>query len=969
LPVGLIETDIYVRSPLPISYLMSRIQYFRLLTYGVAILSVIAALVLTLLIPQLFTPNTFQLFYAAVVISAWYGGMVAGIVAIALSIMTNLVLLTSFGFLPLSNDLWIELLGFTLVSVLISSLCSRLWISERRAAVNLRSLQESESRFNRLAETNILGIITATMDGKILEANPAFLQMTGYTQADLCGGRIRWAEMTPPKYQTVEAQAIAELKTTGKCTPFEKEYIRKDGSSIPVIVGGALHGSDPQQWIGFVLDISERKQAEQERSHLLIHEQAARAEAEANKEQISKILESITDGFVAFDLSWRFAYINREAARMLHRKPEELLGKNLWQEFPGVEHTQFGHLARKVMIEKNQAEAEEYLPLIHAWFAVRIYSSDAGVAVYFHDVTERKQAEVTIDALNRGLRRRANELQTLFNVIPIGISIAEDPACQHVRVNPAFAQILGVPLTANASYTPPSNQSLPLHKFYRNGKELKGQELPLQYAAANGRELRDLEIDVVAANGDRYNLYGHAAPLFDEQGKPRGAVAAFLDITGRKRAEEERAQSLEREKQARQQAEVMNRMKDEFLATLSHELRSPLNAMLGWAQMLKMRKLSSEQQSQAVEIIERNARSQAQLIEDLLDVSRIITGKLRLTIQTIDLIPILEAAIDTVRPAAAAKNITLQFEPQRHHAPISGDSDRLQQVFWNLLSNAIKFTPMGGRVEIKLMQGMRAASEAAKTPADATVTGEVSAISASLIPNSGDYVWVQVIDNGCGIKPETLPYIFERFRQADSSTTRSYGGLGLGLAIVRHLVELHGGTVHADSNGEGQGATFTVQLPLTVTRHETATKAEWALSATSPQPSAEVANQLDGVRVLVVDDEVDAREVLRVILEQYGAQVAIAASVMEAIELIQQSPPDVLISDIGMPGEDGYSLIRQVQALAQKGIDVPAAALTAYARTEDERQALAAGFQTHVAKPVEPTELVEVVLALLDGKE
>lgn len=387
------------------------------------------------------------------------------------------------------------------------------------------------------------------------------------------------------------------------------------------------------------------------------------------------------------------------------------------------------------------------------------------------------------------------------------------------------------------------------------------------------------------------------------------------------------------------EAQEANRMKDEFLATLSHELRTPLNAMLGWAQLLKSRKLDEEKTVRALETIERNARSQTQMIEDLLDVSRIITGKLRLNFRACELVPLIEAALDSVRPAAAAKSIEIQSFLDPQVSSVAGDSNRLQQIIWNLLSNAVKFTPNGGRVEVRLEQ----------------FTDEYL---------SRSYVQIQVKDTGIGISADFLPYVFERFRQADSTTARAYNGLGLGLAIVRHLVELHGGTVYAASPGEGQGSMFTVQMPTT-----------FQPSTVAPQPAAasiqpSVVNTqlycLDGLRVLVVDDEADTRELLSVMLKQYGADVMAVSSAGEALLSLEKLKPDVLVSDIGMPFEDGYSLMRRIRALeAQHGGQVPAVALTAYARESDRSLALKAGFQLHVPKPVEPTDLAAAVAKLV----
>lgn len=369
--------------------------------------------------------------------------------------------------------------------------------------------------------------------------------------------------------------------------------------------------------------------------------------------------------------------------------------------------------------------------------------------------------------------------------------------------------------------------------------------------------------------------------------------------------------------------------KDDFLSVLSHELRNPLNAMLGWAKLLRRGNLDAEKTERALETIERNAMNQAQLIEDILDISRIITGKFRLNVRSIELVPIIEAAIDTMMPAADAKSIRIQSILDPAAGPISGDSDRLQQVVWNLLSNAIKFNPKGGRVQVKLQR-------------------------------INSHVEIIISDTGKGISAEFLPYIFARFSQSDSSTTRTQGGLGLGLALVRHIVELHGGTVRADSPGEGQGSTFTVDLPLIIL-HKKLDDPQRVHPTVGGEVQFDSAVSLEGLNILVVDDEADARVLMTAILGQYGANVTSAGSANDAIALLRQSPTDLLVSDIGMPEQDGYSLIRQVR---ERGIKIPAIALTAYARVEDRILALSAGFQMHIAKPIETAELVAAIANL-----
>lgn len=397
------------------------------------------------------------------------------------------------------------------------------------------------------------------------------------------------------------------------------------------------------------------------------------------------------------------------------------------------------------------------------------------------------------------------------------------------------------------------------------------------------------------------------------------------------RLEAEREQLLAQERAARKEAEAANRLKDEFLATLSHELRTPLNSILGWAQMLRLKRLNENNYSRAVETIERNTKSLTQLIEDILDVSRIITGNLSLNLQPVELAPVIEVALNTVRPAAEAKAIALFYYNDPKVSPILGDATRLQQVMWNLLSNAVKFTPSGGEVQIRLQQ-------------------------------IEDSVFIIVSDTGQGIEPEFLPYVFDRFRQADSSTTRLQGGLGLGLSIVRHLVELQGGTVKVESPGSGQGTTFTVKFPAQGGRTQGRNS---EVEPATIQPSSV---SLAGLRVLVVDDEADTRDLLMFILEQSKAEVRAVGSVPEALKALEQFMPDVLVSDIGMPGEDGYDLIRQVRAMSEVSLSkIPALALTAYVNESDRDRILEAGFQMHLPKPVELDELVKAIDSLVTG--
>ena len=440
---------------------------------------------------------------------------------------------------------------------------------------------------------------------------------------------------------------------------------------------------------------------------------------------------------------------------------------------------------------------------------------------------------------------------------------------------------------------------------------------------------------LIARSGAEIPVEDSGAPIRDADGRIIGVIVVFHDVSERRRTEKEREELLKSERSARAEAESAGRLKDEFLATVSHELRTPLSAILGWAAMLKTGRMEEETLRNALGVIERNARAQAEIIDDILDVSRIITGKLHLDSEPVEMAQIIRLAVEALRPAALAKSIKLKTSLDETPAPVIGDADRLQQIIWNLVANAIKFTPEGGTIDLNLQK----------------VDSRVE---------------IKVSDTGEGISEEFLPFVFERFRQNDASTTRTHGGLGLGLAIVRHLVELHGGTVTAESDGAGKGSVFTVRLPLA---DKSAPTADVPPSEPTPNESpaeppkpVQPATDLDGLRVLVVDDDADTLEILDLVLRQYGADVKTAVSSAAALEIFRRWKPDVLLSDIGMPIEDGFTFIAKIRAFApDEGGDVPAAALTAYAGEKDRDAALAAGYQRHISKPIDPATLAAAV--------
>ncbi|MCC5660202.1 response regulator [Nostoc sp. XA010] len=557
-----------------------------------------------------------------------------------------------------------------------------------------------------------------------------------------------------------------------------------------------------------------------------------------------------------------------------------------------------------------------------------ILTSKVTVFVELFKKTEAvKQQAAQLVAVNAELSQSEERFRSLSTCSPVGIfEIDTEGGCRYT--NPRYQIICGLRAAE-------SLEKRWLESVHPGDRE-RAVATWSNYIC-EGRDYSE-EFRFQTAHGIVRWVQVRSSPMLSGQGELLGYVGTLEDITERKQAEEVRAQVI-REQTARAEAEAANRMKDEFLAVLSHELRTPLTSMLGWSKILRSKKLDEKATSRALEAIERNAISQMQLIEDILDVSRIIRGQLRLNVSAVNLLTVTEAALEAVRPLAEPKDIKLNTVLDTSVGSVYGDPARLQQVVWNLLTNAIKFTPKGGRVDVNL-----------------------SVVYSEEQETTHKYAQIQVIDTGIGISSEFLPKVFERFRQADSTTTRSHNGLGLGLAIVRHLVELHKGKISAESAGTGEGATFTVRLPLLQDNRTSRASREATGEIFSPVAST----PLSGLRVLVVDDEADTRNFLSFMFEEYGAIATAVASVDEALAVIEQAKPDILISDIGMSQQDGYTLIRKLRSLEpEKGGRIPAIALTAYTREEDRLEALSAGFQQHLSKPIDPTKLIAMVADVL----
>lgn len=672
-----------------------------------------------------------------------------------------------------------------------------------------------------------------------------------------------------------------------------------------------------------------------------LRERAERAEraAAVERDLLRALIEQSGDGIVAADERGSLRICNHEAQRQ-----HGLLGQDV---AAAVASLKAGHTLRALdgsplsddenplrrALRGERVENARWLvarpdgsiralagtasPLRHA------DGSLAGAVLITRDETDALEAE-------RALRESEERYRVIISALEEGITL-QDARGVIRTANASAERILGLPLSQIVGSTVLDRSARLIHE---DGSPFRFEMTPAEVALRTGEPQSGVPLGMERPDGTVLWLSVNARPLHHPDGSIAGVVSSFFDITAQKHAEEERQRLLAAAQAARREAETASQLKDEFLATMSHELRTPLTAVLGWVRMLRTGKLTEDRREKALETVERNAQAQAQLVDDLLDISRIMAGKLRLDVQTLDLVSVIEAALEVVRPAADAKGVRLEPLLDPGVGPVVGDAGRLQQVIWNLLSNAVKFTSRGGVVNIRLER----------------------------VDSSAEIV---VTDTGQGIDPAFLPYVFEQFRQAESGTTRKHGGLGLGLTIVRSLVEMHGGTAHALSDGSGRGATFTVRLPLA---------AEPSLDGprprrTSPGASAEVEAHADlgGMHVLVVDDEEDTRELLTTMLEQCGARVTSVASTVEAMLAFQTLQPDVLVSDIAIPGEDGYALIRKIRALpAADGGRIPAVALTAYARTEDRMRALRAGFNTHVPKPIEPAELL-AVLANLSG--
>ena len=840
---------------------------------------------------------------------------------------------------------------------------------------NLKSPELAPYWLAALIESADDAIISKTLQGIITSWNQGAERIFGYTADEVIGQPI--TIIIPPDHLDEEPKILARLRAGERIEHFETVRMRKDGTRVDIsLTVSPIKGPDGQ-----VVGASKiaRDVTEQRRSRRALDEAS---------ERLRLALAASHLGDWSWDAKTDKVTFSDTAARIFGLPSGSEI---TWTEMRELLHPDDRERAR-VAVDTALASHIDYdieyrltRPDNHeAWISARgrgIYETDgsvAGMLGFVQDISESKETEET-------LREQADALRAL-NQIGQLISGELDLHKTVQAVTDAATEITGAHFGSffynilneeGASYMLYTLAGAPRDVFDRFpmpratdlfGPTFRGEGVVRiadvkkdprygksspYYGMPDGdlRVTSYLAVPVVSRSGEVLGglFFGHPDPdVFTERDEvvvaglaSQAAVAMdnarLYEAAKRARAEAETA-AAEKERLYRQ-AEESSRLKDEFLATISHELRTPLSAILGWARMLRMGQLAPENSTKALETIERNARAQAQLVDDLLDVSRIITGKLRMDVQPADPNTFIDAAVEAVRPAAEAKGVRVQKIIDTGPIAIPGDPVRLQQVVWNLLSNAIKFTPRGGRVQI---QSQRVNS----------------------------HLEIIVSDTGQGIAADFLPHVFDRFRQADQKTSRQHGGMGLGLSIVRHLVELHGGTVRAASEGEGHGSTFTVMLPITPIYQldETGGRVHPAARDLLP-PADDCTDRLDGLRLLVVDDESDTRDLLQQGLEYCGAKVKSVGTAKEALELIVNGGSDVLISDIGMPGVDGYELIRQVRKLPpDRGSKIPAIALTAYTRTEDRLQSLRAGYDMHVPKPVELAELVAVAATVVRRK-
>jgi PAS domain S-box-containing protein len=774
-------------------------------------------------------------------------------------------------------------------------------------------------------------------NGRFSECNEAMARMYGLERIeDLVGKGLDFMlPFSDPSARAYLASiidagySVSDVESTERDVHGQPRYFANSMSGV--VENGRL----VRVW-GTQRDITNQKLAQDalRESEERFREAAAAARRESeDKAYLAAIVESTDDAIVSKDLDGIVRSCNAAAERLFGYSASELIGQPIRMIIPADRQSEEDEIIAKVRrgvpVDHYQtvrrAKSGRLIDVSLTISPVRDASGRVvGASKIARDITEQKRSASALATQ-----------QAWFEITLGSIGDAVIAAGRDGRVT-----YMNATAEALTRWTAATSAGRRLEEVFRVVDEATGEPVahlvgraPLEAATAStGLVL------LVSADGASHPVDYTGTPIRDADGLVIGVVVVFRDVTERRRLELERQAAtmererlLEAERAARAEAERASRVKDDFVAMVSHELRTPLNAILGWAQLMSRGRHDDALIERGLNVVMRNTRLQAQLISDLLDISRIVAGKLQLDAQRVELRTIVANAIETLEREAEARGVEIQQLLDDDTDPVAGDSSRLQQVVWNLLANAIKFTPRGGHVRVILRQE--------NTTAEIVVT-----------------------DDGAGIRADFLPHVFDRFHQADRSITRRFGGLGLGLAIVKHIVDLHGGSVRAESAGEGLGASFTVTLPVVVDAGERHRRAGAGAAAFDVETSPALA----GIRVLVVEDEVDTLDFLTRLLQAHGATVLAVGAAADALAVVRDSKPDMLISDIGLPGVDGYELIQQVRRLSAPGRDLPAIALTAYARLEDRTRALRAGYQAHVAKPVEPAELIAMVASFVE---
>jgi PAS domain S-box-containing protein len=755
-------------------------------------------------------------------------------------------------------------------------------------------------------------IIAKNLDGIVQWGNAAVERVFGYTPLELVGRSVRI--LIPPDRQHEEDEILARLRKGERIDHYETVRIGKDGRELDI----SLTVSPVRDASGAIVGVSKtaRDITEQKR---------AQRELAAQKEWLRVTLASIGDGIIASDPQGRVTYLNAVAEQLTGWSNEQAQGRGLADVFEIVNEItrqRVENPAGLVLRSGRIVGLANHTVLIGRDGVERPITDSAapilddagrtlGVVLAFRDVTEQRRAEELV-------AEQREWFETTLESVGDAV-MATDVHGRVVFMNPVAEQLTG--------WTVEEAREHACTDIFRivNEDTRHTVENPvtrvLQHGVVVGLANHTL---LIAKDGTERPIDDSGAPIRNRHGRIVGAVLVFRDVTERRRADAERERLLTAERIARAEAERANRLKDDFVAMVSHELRTPLNAILGWTDLMLKRPDDPALAARGLETVSRNTRLQAQLVADLLDISRIVSGKLSLELQGVQLAAVVEAAVESVEPAAAKKGLTIDKQLDATIAPVVGDPARLQQVLSNLLSNALKFTSSGGTIRVTLRR-------------------------------KGTDAEIVVADDGSGIAPEFLPHVFDRFQQADASRSRRFGGLGLGLSIAKNLVQLHGGAVVAESEGLGRGATFTVTLPVVAPP----TLRDDAPHSAASGEGAPREMSLEGIRILVVEDDADGAEFVRRVLESYGAAVHVAASAQAALDSLATARPDILISDIGLPELDGYQLLERIrQDGSTHGAAVYAIALTAFAGTDDRRRALRAGYQAHLAKPIDSGDLL-----------